>query len=276
MISQGFNDADQTAIGSGDVSLELGQGCPSLPALRQQALIAPRRREQKKAALWYSLHQGQAKPARNRAPWLAEEAARQRAQDSARQIGDGLGPQIASELTAFEFLGRDWLDFQLSILTAWPDTSHRTRWLANHPQFTNELAAWLQRSPGRRPADLWPIACQFDAIGQLVEPRDYSQSPSPPPWLGALSEAQLNLWQAARWADTSHQSADFIEKGSSKGGIMSSRTGFTRREILRAAGLAGGALLVPVSIRHFGGSLGRAQYGHSRSSRPLSSVSGCR
>jgi signal transduction histidine kinase len=136
---------------------------------------------------------------------LAEQDARQRAQEIVQQLSSSLASGVATRLVRFDAWVRYWDTVRTQWLPAWPGSPTAQLWAAEQTNFDRWQTEWAATYPNLKADDVLFRPVQIPETGECTWPRDWLAAPSPPGWFSRLDTEQGKAWQAARALETNPQ-----------------------------------------------------------------------
>ncbi len=128
---------------------------------------------------------------------LADQEARERAQQSGRQLAAVFAREAGGEMARFDELGRRWereLDPGLEALRGTNQTGPPLQGGRPEQSLEERMLEWGRRYPDGVIAGSLPAECALSPSGGMAYPREYATAPAPPSWLIQLSTAQKRWW----------------------------------------------------------------------------------
>lgn len=137
----------------------------------------------------------------------AEQEAKARAAEIARQLAEALPEVMATWLSEYEANGFAWSSYQRDGLAAWPGSRDHERHSTNRQWIEVRLERYTNLLHDRRWPTVWPVNLTFSGVGELTWPPDYSPAPQPPAWLHNIPTEFAQMWAVARLAGSSEKDA---------------------------------------------------------------------
>jgi signal transduction histidine kinase len=128
---------------------------------------------------------------------LVEEEARGRAQDMAQQLCSTIGDLLSRRISEYQVSAQNWATGVRQWRPPWPGTEANVQLRQGRPNFERWLADWQRAHGGVGPSSVLVPAVWMDETGELLLPRDWEASPTPPRWFREMNAASMERWERA-------------------------------------------------------------------------------